>query len=722
MLVPHTRIVLSFVFAALCLTSLSQKKELTNDQLFKNKLPAITVALPLVVSWEEDGKLVLRKKLHGDSSAMTFLINPKTGSETPWQPPSEALVPKQENRVVIKSDDLFLSEGSKGEVHLTNDKEKENNPVVSPDRNFVAFTKKNNLFLIDLNSKKQTQVTKDGSDVILNGYSSWLYMEEILGRSTQYKAFWWSPDSKHLAFFRTDDSAVPQFTITDAPGDHGLVEITRYPKVGDKNPEVKVGIFNTTNEKTTWADFDPKTDQYFGMPYWKPDGSALLQQWMPRNQEDLIIYEVNPENGSKREFYSEHQKTWVEFDEKGDRVQFLKNGKGFLYLSDKSGFSHVYFHSMDGKMINPVTSGRFSVIDLLKIDEKNNLAYFTARGRENTARTDLYSVKLNGKDLRRLTFGEFNHTVQLSPDAGYFVTTYGNATTPNRMALLDNKGKMIRELGDAKGPEFNSYSFAKTELIRVKSDDGLFDLPAYVTWPLNMDPNKKYPLLLSIYGGPGRQDAIDKWTLTASQQWYAKEGLIQIAIDHRGSLHFDKEGANYMHRNLGYWEMKDYGSVIKYLINKGYADPSKICITGFSYGGYMSVYALTYGADLFTHGMAGGSVVDWRLYDTHYSEKLMDTPAENPEGYKTSSVLTYVDKYKGMLQIVHGVVDDNVHLQNSIQLISKLQDLKKDFEFMIYSGGRHGWAGNKNLHFSNLKTKFIYRYLLEKPVPKEFLK
>jgi dipeptidyl-peptidase-4 len=263
---------------------------------------------------------------------------------------------------------------------------------------------------------------------------------------------------------------------------------------------------------------------------------------------------------------------------------------------------------------------------------------------------------------------------------------------------------------------------AKTELIRIKSADGLFDLPAMVTWPSNMDPNKKYPLLVSIYGGPNAGTVMDGWKWNANQQFYAQEGMIQVAFDHRASGHFGKAGVNYMHRNLGYWEMEDYMTMAKWFIEKGQADPTKICITGFSYGGYMSAYALTYGSNVFTHGMAGGSVVDWKLYDSHYTEKFMDTPAENPDGYKSGNVLTHIDKYKGMLQIVHGTMDDNVHMQNSIQLISALEDKGKEFEFMLYPGGRHGWGGAKGVHFNNLKTKFIYKYLLEKPVPKGALR
>jgi dipeptidyl-peptidase-4 len=256
----------------------------------------------------------------------------------------------------------------------------------------------------------------------------------------------------------------------------------------------------------------------------------------------------------------------------------------------------------------------------------------------------------------------------------------------------------------------------------VKSEDSLFDLPMRVTWPTNMEKGKRYPVLISIYGGPNAGTVMDNWTINGAQQWYAKEGLIQVAMDHRASGHFGKKGVNYMYHNLGYWEMKDYSTMVKWLIENGQADPSKICITGFSYGGYMSCYALTYGADVFTHGMAGGSVIDWSLYDSHYTERFMGTPTNNPEGYKTSSVLTHTDKYKGKLQLVHGIIDENVHLQNSVQLATKFQELKKDFEYMTYSGSRHGWGGNKGLHFQNLKTRFIYKHLLEKEVPKEMLK
>jgi len=703
---------LMLALASLSLTATAQKKELGDDQYFKGTFKGIMNPLPRVGAWIDESHVLITRE------DKTFLLDAKTGTETAYTPdPSTKTSVPVKPKVTIKNGDLYLAD-----VQLTNDKDAEVNPVVSPDGKYVAYTKKNNLYTVNLETKKETQLTTDGSDVILNGYASWVYMEEILGRATQYKAFWWSPDSKTLAYFRSDDSKVPEFVLTDGAGLHGVVEKQRYPKVGDPNPEVKVGMVNRDGGKTVWADFNPNDDQYFGMPYWKPDGS-LLVQWMNRLQNTLIIYDVNLTTGSKKEFYKEEQKTWVDLDDR-DRINFLNNGKGLLLMSDASGWRHIYYYDMNGKLVNAVTSGKYTVTDFNYFDEKNNSIYFTARSRENSATRDYYRVNLDGKNLQRLTFGNFSHGINASPNREYFITSYGNATTPNKMALVNNKGKIIKELADAKGPEYDNYNIAKTEIIRVKSDDGLYDLPMRVTWPLNMQAGKKYPVLISVYGGPDAGTVSDVFQVAGNQQWYAKEGLIQVAMDHRASGQFGKEGVNYMYHNLGYWEMKDYSTMVKYLVANGNADPKRICITGFSYGGYMSCYALTYGSDVFTYGMAGGSVTDWNLYDSHYAERFMGTPANNPEGYKTSSVMNHVDKYKGGLQIVHGVVDDNVHLQNSLQLISKLQDSKKDFEFMIYPGGRHGWStsANKWIHFQNLKTQFIYKYLLEKPVNKMMIK
>jgi dipeptidyl-peptidase-4 len=687
----------------------AQKKELTEEQYVKGNFKGILQPLPIVRKWIDDTHFVLGR------DNKNYVVDCKTGIESLATDEQMIEHSGQFTAVFYQKNDLYIKQNGV-EVQLTTDKDQEVNPTMSPDGNHVAYTKNNDLYILDISTKKEIRITNDGTESIMNGYASWVYTEEILGRASRYRTFWWSPDSKRIAFFRTDDTPVPVFTITDGTGQHGYVEKLHYPKVGDSNPEVSIGIVALEDNKIVWADFDPKADQYFGSPYWTNDGSALWVQWMNRGQDNLKLFAVNLANGSKKEVYDEKQKTWIQLEDGYQRIHFLSNNKNLILESDKTGWNHLYFYDLNGKEINSITKGKYTVTGVEYIDEKNKVVYFTARSKENTARKDLYRIDLSGKNLQRLTFGEFNHSVNISPRGAYFTTTYNNVSTPSKMNLLSNKGKLIKELGDAKGADFEGYVLAKTDLIRVKSDDGIYDLPMKVTWPVNMDKNKKYPVLISIYGGPNAGTVMDSWSLNAGQQWYAKEEMIQVAMDHRASGHFGKEGQNFIHRNLGYWEMKDYKTLANWLVANGNADPAKIAITGFSYGGYLSSYALTYGADVFTHGMAGGSVTDWSYYDSHYTERFMDTPAENPEGYKSSSVLTHAEKYKGMLQIVHGMIDDNVHIQNSVNLISKLQDLKKNFEFMEYSGGRHGWGGNKGIHYANLKTQFIYKYLLEKPV------
>ncbi len=704
----------------------AQKISFSQADLLANKIPKNFMnSLPQTVKWVDDEHVILNQKIHPDSAFKKYLLDVKTGkfteaNENASGGSSSSFGTKQ---IIVKDNDLFYKVGGV-EKRLTNDRAEEKNPTFSPDSNYVAYTKNNNLYTYNIVAGKENQLTTDGTATMLNGWASWVYYEEIFGRPTHYRAFWWRPDSKQLAFMHFDESMVSMFPIYNSEGTHGFLEETRYPKAGDKNPEVKIGFISPEGGSTVWADFNDKEDQYFGWPVWKPGTTNLLVYWMNRGQDNMKMYDVNPETGKKKEIYDEKQKTWIDLEDRvSGRVNFINNNTQFVMQSDRTGWNHLYLYSSDGVLKNPITTGNFTVTGIKYIDEKNSKIYFTARSRENTARTDFYSVNLNGSDFKHLTFGEYNHAaISLSPTGKYFITTYSNTNTPAKVSLVDNKGKIIKELGDAKSTELDKYNLAKTELIRIKSADGLFELPALVTWPLNMDPNKKYPILVSIYGGPNAGTVMDGWSWSTNRQFYAQEGLIQVSFDHRASGHFGKAGVNYMHRNLGYWEMEDYKTMAKWFIANGQADSTKVCITGFSYGGYMSCYALTYGADVFTHAMAGGSVVDWHLYDSHYTERFMDTPEENPQGYKTSSVLTYVDRFKGVLQLVHGTMDDNVHMQNSIQLVNALEEKGKDFEFMLYPGGRHGWGGAKALHFANLKTKFIYKYLLEKPIPKGALK
>lgn len=681
----------------------AQKKTFTYDQLFKNAAPNTMKPLPSIRGWIDDEHYIeMQKGADGNPSFVS--VDVKSGKTTPYTGP----VPSEPRQQAAPATGIADARNS----------------TASPDGKFIAYTlKDNNLYVMEVATKKVTQISKDGSETILNGYASWVYFEEILGRASRYKAFWWSPDSKHLSFMRFDDSKVPVFPIYVLSGQDGYLENTRYPKSGEKNPEVKIGIVDISTANTVWADFNPKDDQYFGPPIWTPEGQ-FWAQWMNRGQDKLIVYNIDLTNGTKSEIYQEEQKTWIDLDEY-NRVEFLSTGKGFILKSDKDGWENLYYHDKSGKLINQITAGTLWGTSLVRVDEKTKTVYFRAR-KENSARFDFYKVGLDGKNLTRLSFGDFSHDqVNLSPGGKYFITTYSNVSTPATMALVDTKGKLIRTLGDSKGADFDAYEIPKTELVRVKSSDGVFELPVTITYPTNFDPNKKYPVLVSIYGGPNAGTVYDRWKpVGGATQWWAQEGLIQMAFDNRSSGHFGKNGLNYIHRQLGKWEIEDYMSCGKWLRQQAWVDSNKIAMTGGSFGGYMTCMALTYGASVFNYGVANASVTDWHFYDSHYTERFMDSPQENPEGYKSTSAMTYAPQYKGLLRIVHGTSDDNVHMQNSLTLIDAMQNNGKHFEFMLYPGERHGIGGNnakKALHNRNEAYAFWYKNLLGKPMPTQFL-
>ena len=679
------------------LTSLfvtAQQKKLDYDAVFKNTATGIYAPLPIFVRWIDNDNAVFAERREGNKRPAEFILNIATGTKTVL--PDSLLELKQAEKLLD------------GAINATN----------SPNQMMIAFTQKNNLYIKQVGTNITKQLTFDGSDVILNGYASWIYYEEILGRQSRYKAFWWSNNSKYLAFMRFDDNEVPMFPIYVNNGQHGYTEKTRYPKVGDKNPTVKIGIVEVETGNITWANFNDKEDQYFGMPYFTPN-NELWVQWMNRGQDELTIFQIDKKSGAKTLVYKEQQTTWIDLDDT-DRIEFLSNGKQFILKSDKSGWYQYYLHDISGKQINTITNGNFTVGSIVKIDQ--NKLFFTAR-KEHSARWDFYSVQLDGKKLQRHSFGNFSFSnIQLSLKNDYFIANYSNTSNPATLAVVDLKGNIKQVIASAKGEKFNQYELPKKEYLTVTSNDGLFQLPIVITYPINFNSSKKYPVLMNVYGGPNAGRVYDTWNTSLTDIWWAQEGLIQISADNRSSGHFGKIGMSYIHRQLGIYEIEDFMAVGKWIKQQSWSDTSKLCITGGSFGGYMTCMALTYGASVFNYGIANSSVTDWKLYDTHYTERFMDTPNENPEGYKKTSVLQYANMYKGLIRIVHGTSDDNVHQQNSLQLIDQLQNFKKHFEFMLYPGERHSLQELKGLHNRTEAYKFYYDNLLNKPMPISFWK
>ena len=615
------------------------------------------------------------------------------------------------------------------------------NLTYSPDSTRLAFTRNNDLYVVDIASGKETRLTHDGTDLILNGFASWVYYEEILGRPSRYKAFWWSPDSRKIGYYRFDNTQVPLFPIYSAfenpeaaavkyqsprVTDHGLggsLSETRYPKCGQTTPEVRIGIVDLATEETVWADFDPSLDQYFGIPFWGPDSEEFFIARMPRLQNTVDLYAVNAADGTKRHVYNETYKTWLNWF---DGVVFTDNG---LYMAREfeTGWQQIYFLSYDGKTFRRLTEGPNWSVAIVRVDEKKGDVYFTAK-RDATVRQALYKVDAKGV-ITALTDPAYNATgVSFSPDGKYFVASYSNVTTPTKVAVFPATGKKLREgriVADLQGPDYDASRYALGQLVYMTTEDG-FRLPGMIVYPKNFDPSKKYPVHVDIYGGPDSPQVRDRWvTPNSSNQWWSDNGIIQITVDPRAGGHNGREGLDMIYRQLTVWEVKDFVAWADWLKALPYVNGDKIGVEGFSFGGTMTSMLLMQAPDRFHYGIAGGGVYDWALYDSHYTERYMDTPQNNPEGYKVSKVLNYVDgyptEYDGntgvepvMLKLTHGTGDDNVHHQNTLQLIDAMHKEGKKFDFMIYPDGMHGYRGYQGQHFQNANREFWLKYLLDK--------
>jgi len=707
-----------FILLSLPLLLAAQgQKLLTYDQAYNRAEPRLTTMLPRIEKWLDSESWLESRTEPGRPGAALYKVDAKTGAASVWLdfkelgkdlPEGLALDPRSEHSedyqhfILRKDNDLwYFNAAAKSLKQLTSDKAEEKTPILSPDGKKVAFTRDHDLYVIDLTSGAEQRLTFDGSETVYNGWASWVYMEEILGRALQYRAFWWSPNSRMIAFMRFDDARVPEFTLVKADGPHGEVEKQRYPKAGDPNPEVRIGVVHLASGQTTWIDTDPFGDRYAAWPMWTPDSRQLFFQWMNRGQDHLILYSADPQSGVKKLVYEKRHPTWVEFFES---IYFFKDNSGFLLVSEEKEWDEIWHYAMDGRLIQQVTREPIQVKDILLVDEKAKTVWFHGTDGDRVQK-HLFRVGLNGSGLKKLTGETGAHTCSVAPGGAWFTDNLATSERPTRLFLCDQAGKEVRLLGDQKLLAMDDYALGTSAIFTIPSGDG-YDLPARWILPPGLDKSKKYPVLFEIYGGPGAPIVRYGFPML-NDLFLAQKGVIVFYIDNRGSGYNGRTGMDAMHRNLGKWEVHDYIAAVKWLRQHSFVDSTRIGITGGSYGGYATLMAMTAGADYFNLGVAEYSVTDYRLYDSIYTERYMDTPEENPDGYTACSVMTWADKLRGKLLLTHGTMDDNVHMQNILQLIDKWEDMDKDFSLMIYPNQRHGVGGPKRKHVIRLGYEFM---------------
>lgn len=573
----------------------------------------------------------------------------------------------------------------------------------SPDGKQVAFVRDGNLFVTNKESKEERQLTKDGSAVITNGKADWVYFEEIFHR--KWNAFWWSPDSAYIAFMRFDDTKVPNFTILDHTQRTQVPELTRYPKVGATNPTVKLGLAKIADGSVRWADIGyAPADFLISRVGWWPDSSRAFCYVQDRIQTWLDVCTVPVEGGKVDVLYRDKTKAWIE--DLG-ALHFLKDGS-FIAFSESSGYKHLYHRGADGKLKQALTQGEWDVKNLQKVDEAEGVLYFSGT-KDGWLGSQAYRVKLDGTGLERITKDKGTHETLLSPGARYFLDTFSSYDTPPRIELCRADGTFVRLVDDA-GPDQGKEKFqqGKHEFVEIKTPDG-FVLNATVLLPPNFDKDKKYPVWFQTYAGPHAPTIRDKFTGNgARDQAMAAMGFIMFRADPRSASGKGAVSSWNCYKQLGVSETRDIETCIKWLLDTyPQADGKRVGMSGFSYGGYITAYCMTH-TKLFAAGIAGAPVTDWHNYDSIYTERYMDLPKDNPQGYKDSSVTLAADKLHGRLLLVHGMIDDNVHMQNSIEFVDALQKANKDFDIMLYPHARHGIAG---AHYQRLNTEHMKRYL-----------
>ena len=577
----------------------------------------------------------------------------------------------------------------------------------APDGSKVAYVKANNLFMLSLSDMQETQITTNGEfNKIINGTTDWVYEEEF----AITKGFFWSPDSKKIAFYSFDESKVKEYTIPYYGNLYPVQYTYKYPKAGEANSVISILVYDIEAQQTHNIDLGPNKDIYIPRLQWTLNNEVFVHK-LNRHQNHYELFVASCNDYKLNKIYDERNECYIE---QVEDVTFLSDKKNFILKSEKNGFMNLYKVNIYTKEIEPITTGQYDVADICYIDDKSGKIYFTAAQSEAYNR-ELLVVDKN-KKIKKLSGKVGTYTADFSATGKYYISSFSDTDTPTIYTVNDNTGKTLVVLEDNKDLKavLSNYGKERKEFGKFKTSSGQ-ELNYWIIKPEKMESGKKYPLLFYVYGGPGSQEVLNSQSRASDYMWFrmlAQKGYVVACVDGRGTGMRGEKFKKCTYMELGKYETEDQIEAAKYFGSLSFIDKNRIGIFGWSYGGYMSSLCITKGADYYKTAIAVAPVTNWRYYDNVYTERFMRTPQENADGYDMNSPINHVEKLKGNYLLIHGTADDNVHYQNSMDLITALVKANKQFEHFAYPNKDHGiYGGNTRLHLYTLMTDFILRKL-----------
>lgn len=577
----------------------------------------------------------------------------------------------------------------------------------SPDGTRVGFVRENDIFFTDLATGEETRLTDDGGEDIINGTFDWVYEEEF----GQRDGWRWSPDGERIAFWRLDQSPIATFAMQDMSTLYPTMVPVRYPKAGEENSEVRIGVVEVDDGEITWMDTGEDPDIYIARMGWAASSTEVGMQRLNRHQNRLELMLADARTGESRVIMTDSDSAWVDVD---DDLTWLGDGDRFVWTSESDGYNHLYLYRRDGELVRQLTEGPWEVTSYHGLDEEAGWIYFTAT-EQGPLQRHLYRVPVSGGAPERLTEEEGTHSVTFSPGHRFFIDSYSSAGVPAETRLHRADGELVRVLveNDELAATLDGMRLQQPEFFTFETDDGV-TLNGWTIRPPDFDPQREYPVLMYVYGGPGSQTVTDAWwgNRYLWHQLLAERGYIVASVDNRGTGARGRDFKKITYLNLGDYETRDQLSAARHMASLPHVDEDRVGIWGWSYGGYMTLLALLQPDNPYRAGVSVAPVTAWRLYDTIYTERFMRTPEENPEGYDDFAPINLAENLESDLLLIHGTGDDNVHYQQSVQMVDALIDADKQFDFMMYPNRTHGiGGGNTQVHLYTMMTDWVLENL-----------